>query len=70
MSIQTSLRQWSSSTLHKGHRETGEEAANRIDELENSLRAVVDELESWNLTEGDPKSIKVLKAANEVLNKK
>jgi hypothetical protein len=38
MSIQTSLRQWSSSTLHKGHREVGEVAANRIDELEAKLK--------------------------------
>lgn len=43
MSIQTALRQWSSSTLHKGHREVGEEAANRIDELERILKKIKDD---------------------------
>jgi hypothetical protein len=42
----------------------------RIKELESSLKAVIYELESWNLTEGDAQSTKVLKTANEVLNKK
>lgn len=37
MKIQDHLRQWSSSTLDKYHREVGEEAADRIDELEAAI---------------------------------
>jgi hypothetical protein len=47
MTIQEGLRQWSSSTLHKSHRELGEEAANRIDELEAVLRYYRDECSGY-----------------------
>lgn len=34
----------------------------RVKKLEDALRAVTDELESWNLTEGDPEAVSAIQA--------
>jgi len=39
----------------------------RVSRLEEALRAVTNELESWNITEGDPEAVEAIKAGKAAL---